>query len=121
MYRVVAGLDTDSEEPGYKRIIINPHAGGNLSYAKASLDTYYGNVSSAWKLVNDHIEMTINIPANTKATVHIPTNSASAIKEMDKLITSNPDVKIIKSSDTEVVVEVGSGQYHFVSPYATKY
>ena len=120
MYRVVAGLDTDMEGPGYKKITINPHIGGNLTHVSASLETYYGKVISSWKLTNDNLEMSITIPANTKATVHIPTKSASDIKEMDKLITTNPGIKILTSNNSEVVVELGSGDYRFVSPYVKK-
>ena len=120
MYRVVAGLDTDIEGPGYKRIVINPHIGGNLTHAAASLETYYGKVSSAWKMTGENLEMTITIPANTKATVHIPTTSASSVKEMDKLISSIQDIKILKSNNDEVVVELGSGDYRFQSLFAKK-
>jgi alpha-L-rhamnosidase len=120
MYRVVAGLDTDLEGPGYKKIVINPHIGGNLTQASASLQTYYGKITSAWKLVNDKLELTVIIPANTKATVRIPTSSAADVKEMDKLITANPGIKILTSNSSEVVVEIGSGDYRFISPYVQK-
>jgi alpha-L-rhamnosidase len=120
MYRVVAGLDTDLEGVGYKKITINPHIGGNLTYVSASLDTYYGKVISSWKLINDNLEMSISVPANTKATVHIPTTTSSSIKEMDKLISDVPDIKILKSSNREVIVELGSGDYRFQSLFAKK-
>ncbi|MFI5195425.1 MAG: family 78 glycoside hydrolase catalytic domain, partial [Chitinophagales bacterium] len=35
MYRDVAGLDTDPAFPGYKKIRIMPHPGGNFSYVQA--------------------------------------------------------------------------------------
>jgi alpha-L-rhamnosidase len=120
MYRVVAGLDTDIERPGYKKIIIKPHIGGNLTHAAASLETYYGKVGSAWKLAGENLEMTITIPANTKAMVHIPTTSASSVKEMDKPISSIPDIKLLKSNNDEVIVELGSGDYRFQSIFAKK-
>ena len=118
MYRVVAGLDNDMERPGYKKIVINPHIGGNLTHASASLETYYGMVSSAWKLVNDNLELTVIIPANTKATVQIPTSSVVDIKEMGKPISGNTDIKMLKSTNDHVVVELGSGEYRFVSPFS---
>jgi alpha-L-rhamnosidase len=120
MYRMVAGLDTDMDGPGYKKITINPHIGGNLTHASASLQTYYGKVSSAWKLMNDNLELTVIIPANTKATVQIPTTSPSDIKEMDKIISANPEIKILKSTNDNVIVELGSGEYRFVSSYIKK-
>src|SRR6185295_7863043 len=50
MYRVVAGIDTDEDRPGYKRIRIKPHPGGSLTFANADLMTYYGKISSHWKV-----------------------------------------------------------------------
>jgi hypothetical protein len=42
------------------------------------------------------------------------------IKEMDKLIALNTDIKIQKSTNDYVIVELGSGEYRFVSPYSKK-
>jgi hypothetical protein len=39
---------------------------------------------------------------------------------MDKPISAVPDIKILKSSDTEVIVELGSGDYRFQSLFAKK-
>ena len=72
MYRVVAGLDTDEEQPGYKKIIIRPHPGGKLTNAAATLNTYYGKLHSGWKLENDKLTLEVEVPANTTATVYIP-------------------------------------------------
>src|SRR5205085_1510675 len=52
MYRVIAGIDTYENAPGYKKIKIRPVIGGGLTYANADLKTYYGTVSSHWKIDN---------------------------------------------------------------------
>jgi alpha-L-rhamnosidase len=59
MYRAVAGIDTYTDEPGYKHIRIMPHVGGNLTYANADLKTYYGTVSSHWKIDNE-LQLDVN-------------------------------------------------------------
>ena len=41
MFRVIAGIDIDPSGPGYKRIYIAPHPGGNLTHAGAELETLY--------------------------------------------------------------------------------
>jgi len=46
MYRVMAGIEIDPAEPGYKHILIQPQPGGGLTYAKASFDSMYGRVAS---------------------------------------------------------------------------
>jgi alpha-L-rhamnosidase len=58
-----------------------PHVGGNLTYANADLKTYYGTVSSHWKVDNEKFQLDVEIPANTKATIYIPTNTTESITE----------------------------------------
>src|SRR5436190_15906863 len=61
MYRVVAGIDTYPDAPGYKHIRIMPHVGGDLTYANADLKTYYGVVSSHWKIDSDRLQLDVEI------------------------------------------------------------
>ncbi len=114
MYRVVAGIDTYTDGPGYKHIKIMPHVGGDLGYAKADLSTYYGNVGSSWKRDGDKIIFDVEIPCNTKATICFPVNSIQLIKENDWQIDTQK-INLIKSEQGEyITTEVGSGKYHFV-------
>ena len=88
MYRVVAGLDFDPEQPGYRHIIIAPHPGGGLTRARAALETLYGRASSSWTLANGQLTLKVEVPPNTRATVRMPDGT---------------------------VQEVGSGSYAFTS------
>lgn len=115
MYRVITGLDTYEDGVGYKHIKIKPHVGGGFTNAAATLQTYYGPVSSGWKIVNDQLLVDIDIPANTKATVYIPAATSNDITEGNVALTSNG----IIATGTEagyVVLELGSGDYHFATP-----
>ena len=101
MYRTIAGIDTkEAEGAGYKSIIIKPELGGNLTYAKGSLETNYGLVSSSWKIENNKLLLDIEVPANTNATIEFPTNKIETIKESKKILNSKTKT-------------VGSGKYHF--------
>jgi alpha-L-rhamnosidase len=72
MYSVVAGLGLDEAQPAYKHIFIAPHPGGGLTYAKASVDSVYGRVSSAWELADGKFKLKVEVPPNTTATVTMP-------------------------------------------------
>ncbi|HEX9186556.1 MAG TPA: family 78 glycoside hydrolase catalytic domain, partial [Vicinamibacteria bacterium] len=50
MYRVVAGLDLDPREPGYRHVLVQPQPGGGLTAAEARLETPYGEAASGWAL-----------------------------------------------------------------------
>ena len=92
-----------------------PHISDSLSFANADLKTYYGTVSSHWKTDNGKLQLDIEIPANTKATVYIPANSAESVMEGTVALSASKDIKVIGKDGNYVVVEVGSGKYHFSS------
>jgi alpha-L-rhamnosidase len=110
----MVGIDTYEDGVGYKHIKIKPHIGGDFTFASASLDTYYGKVSNSWKIVNGYLLMDVEIPPNTKATVFVPGQNAGAIKESGKVLSQVNGIKEKVSEDGYVVLELGSGNYHFV-------
>ena len=109
MYRVVAGIDTYEDGVGYKHIKIKPLIGGGLKNASASLQTYYGKVSSGWKLEGDKLIMEIEIPANTTATIYIPASGKEAITEKGNSLLAG--LKIIDDEKGYVGLQLGSGRY----------
>jgi alpha-L-rhamnosidase len=113
MYRVAAGIDTYEEDPGYKHIRIQPHIGGGLTNASATLQTYYGKVASGWKTEGDKIIVDIDIPANTKATVYLPAANADMIKENGAAVSSSKDIEVAGTENGYVELKTGSGKYQF--------
>lgn len=88
MYRVVAGIDTKADQPGYKGIIVKPTLDNRLTSASAEYQTYYGKIRSSWKIEGGKVVLDVEIPPNTKATIYVPGGET---------------------------VEVGSGSYNFTS------
>lgn len=113
MYRIIAGIDTKEDGPGYKQIVIKPTIGGGLSNVAADYETNYGKVSSHWKVDGSNLLLDVEIPANTTATIYIPGNSSSTITEGGKAIANTPGIKAGEAADGYVAVNVGSGVYHF--------
>jgi alpha-L-rhamnosidase len=114
MYRVVAGLDTYEDGPGYKHIKIQPHIGGGLTNASASLQTYYGKASSGWKIEGNKIILDVEIPANTKATVLVPVGNADLVKENGMPLSK--DIEVTRDENGYIGLKIGSGKYHFEIP-----
>lgn len=114
MYRTVAGINWDEEAPGYKKIIIRPHLTDSLSFASASLQTYYGNVSSEWKKENGNLVLNVEVPPNTTATVFVPATDANTIFESGNKISAVKDIQVIGKAENYISVKIGSGKYSFV-------
>jgi alpha-L-rhamnosidase len=113
MYRIVAGIDTDNVAVGYKKIIIKPQPGGNLTTAKATLESNYGLISSEWEIEKDVFKMNIEIPANTTAIVFIPSKENSSIAENGKTLSLIKEIKIQRKEKSYTIIEIGSGHYNF--------
>ena len=91
LHRSVAGLAP--AEAGYRRLSIQPRPGGGLTSARARHLTPYGPAESSWRLQAGHIEVSVTVPPNTRATVHLPGSGGAH--------------------------EVGSGTHRWSYPYAS--
>ncbi|PWT72559.1 MAG: alpha-L-rhamnosidase [Bacteroidetes bacterium] len=114
MYRVIAGMDTYEDQPGYKHIKIAPHTGEGLTSADGDLQTYYGKLSSHWKMENGQFNLEVEIPANTRANVFVPAGSPDKIKADGQPLNGNKDIKVIANANGYVELSLGSGKYAFV-------
>ncbi|GES18357.1 alpha-L-rhamnosidase [Acrocarpospora pleiomorpha] len=70
IHRTVAGLAPGS--PGYRHMIIQPLPGGRLTQARAAHLTPYGLAEVSWERAHGELELTVQIPPSTTATVHLP-------------------------------------------------
>jgi len=85
LYRVVAGLELDVQKPGYKHIVTQPHPGGEMTRAKAVHQSLYGQVVSGWEQKDGQLQVTIEIPANTTATVRLPQARLDRVRKVGSL------------------------------------
>jgi alpha-L-rhamnosidase len=116
MYRVMAGLELDEAAPGYRHILIQPRPGGGFTEVKASHDTMYGRASSGWKVAEGVFELSVEVPANTRATVRLPGASHLEVTESGKAVADTEGISGLRQEGDSVVVQVGSGKYRFRYP-----
>jgi alpha-L-rhamnosidase len=116
LYRVSAGVEIDERQPGYKHILIQPHPGGGLTYAKASVHSMYGLVASGWEIKDGKMTLHVEIPANTTAAVRLPGASLDTVTESGQPLHSVPGVSHVHQDGDVVIAGVGSGTYLFQYP-----
>jgi alpha-L-rhamnosidase len=114
-YQTLAGIHYDKENPGFKHIILKPQPLGDLSHVKASLNTQYGSVASAWKIEKGSFVWNVIIPPNTTATVHVPAKNEAEIMESGMPTGKANGLKYLRMENNAAVFEVGSGIYEFHS------
>ncbi|MES2476369.1 MAG: family 78 glycoside hydrolase catalytic domain [Verrucomicrobiota bacterium] len=115
LYRTVAGIDCDPNQPAFKKIIIRPISGGSITEADGEFRSVHGLITSAWSTANGNFTLTTTIPANTTAEIHVPAKDPNAITESGKPIAAADGVTFLRMEKEAAVFSVGSGRYQFVA------
>nr|WP_244534315.1 glycoside hydrolase family 78 protein [Flavobacterium fluvii] len=84
-YQSLAGIVPDPENPGFKHFFIQPEIVGDMTFVKATYQSIYGNIASAWEKTDGKLILKVEIPANTSATIKLPIAKNSEIKVNGKL------------------------------------
>ncbi len=101
MYRTIGGIDTEEfDGAGYKQIVIKPELGGKLTYAKTSLESPYGKVSTDWTVNTAAFTLKVEVPVNATATVILPSFGTNKLFQDGVELTGDR-------------VRIGSGSYTF--------
>jgi alpha-L-rhamnosidase len=112
MHESIGGIQPTFEKPGYKHFILKPHLTSELKWAKTSMESPYGTIRSDWKSNPDAFEWTVQVPANSSATLYFPWQESWQLREGDQEIKSGTHL-IKEKSQTWLKHDVGSGTYHF--------
>jgi alpha-L-rhamnosidase len=115
-YRGILGISQLA--PGFREVLINPQPGGGLTSAQAYYDSIQGPISNAWSYSGNLFSMTVAIPPNTTAQIHVPTTNSGAITESGVPVASSPGVTFAGVSNNAAIYTVGSGSYVFSSPFS---
>jgi alpha-L-rhamnosidase len=76
----------------------------------------YGKVSSAWTLEGGRLELAVEVPPNTRATVRLPGATLADVTEGGLSLAGGSGIAGQRQDGDAVVVEVGSGRYSFAYP-----
>jgi alpha-L-rhamnosidase len=112
MVENIGGIRSDGA--GYRNIIIAPEPGPTLTSARVSYNSVNGLIRSEWRKEGGKLFLTIDIPANTSATIHLPVAEGTA-KESGLPVTKQEDTRYLgRSEEGKEMLEVGGGHYEFV-------
>jgi hypothetical protein len=79
-YQSLAGIVPDDQNPGFKHFFIQPEIVGDMTFVKATYQSIYGTIASAWEKKDGKLILKVEIPANTSATIKLPIANNSEIK-----------------------------------------
>ncbi len=111
-YAGLGGIGQTENSVAYKEIVIKPEMVGDLTWAKASYQSSYGEIRSEWAKSGNGITMNVTIPANTTALIYVPIKADSVVKESGEDI-SGKDIQVVGEENGRRILKVGSGNYQF--------
>jgi alpha-L-rhamnosidase len=119
LYQSVLGIRPDAAGPGFKKFILAPQpdpATGLIS-AQGSYDSVRGRIVSDWKIEAGIFTLNATVPANTTATIYIPTQNQNSVRESGQPATQVKGVKFLRQVGDASVYAVDSGTYQFTASF----
>ncbi|MFC4598403.1 alpha-L-rhamnosidase C-terminal domain-containing protein [Cohnella hongkongensis] len=112
-------LDLDDSAPAYKLAKIRPGcANGELTFARASLESAYGRAASGWRAEGGDVLVEVDVPANAGADILLPGARLANVTESGTPLQAVEGVRSLAETGEGVRLTVGSGSYRFRFPSA---
>jgi alpha-L-rhamnosidase len=115
IWRELAGIQPDEEQPGFKHFTIRPRPCPGLTWAKGEYGSIRGRILSDWRQEGNRFSLHVVIPPNTTATVCLPAKDAESVMEGAQPVAKAPGVQRIAFESAHAVLQVHSGTYRFES------
>ena len=116
LYRFVLGIDQEPGSAGFQRLLIRPHPGGSLRWARGSYESVRGLIRTEWRLDGDQFRLRVEVPPGAVASVRVPSPDGRMVRDAaghgPGQIASFPGVPGV----AEAVFGVGSGTHEFSGP-----
>lgn len=104
-YESLAGIGTDKEQVGFKKINMSPVFPRGLDYVKASYESVRGMIRSEWKREGNMIEWKVEVPANSSAAITLPYGL--------QLYDQKGGIKNVVNRGKALSFDIPSGSYKF--------
>ena len=79
VYNDVLGIRPDPAAPGFRHFFLAPHPDRRLGFARTTLRTAAGDITSDWRYEGETWIWTFTVPAGATATVTVPGETTSAV------------------------------------------
>jgi len=86
MFRGMAGIGYDVENPGFKHIVLAPQPDPSLKDVDAAYESVYGTITSKMSYGENVWNYAFSIPANTTATLYLP------VEQIDTLLVDGQSI-----------------------------
>jgi alpha-L-rhamnosidase len=113
LYRFAAGIDYDTDDPGFHHILLHPAFDANLGSVEATYQSPYGPIESNWSVSGHLTAWKVVIPPNTRALLILPVKKETFVLVDGKDIHQNQWVHLVRSEDDTQIFTAQPGSYSF--------
>ena len=99
-----------STAPAFNTIVIAPEPGGGLTYATTKYQSIHGTIVSDWKVDGAKFTLTVTVPPNVTAEVHVPAKSAEFARGGNSNFT-----KFLRYENGKAIYTAQPGTWYFSS------
>lgn len=118
MFDSMAGINYDTENPGFKRVVLTPQPDTRLA-VKASYDSAYGAITAESTYEGDTWTYTCKLPSNTTGEIRIPVENMKDCKVNGKAVgdlsLDTDGIKFVTQEDGVAIFEAVSNSFTFVT------
>jgi alpha-L-rhamnosidase len=121
IWRYIAGINPDDNNPGFQNIIIEPQPGAGITNVYSSFISIHGPIVSMWtnNTGSSKYSLSVTIPANVTASVYLPSSNLTSIVEGGIPATNAPGLLYYYTTNAPnftngaSLFTIGSGTYQF--------
>jgi hypothetical protein len=103
-YSGLAGIRQTENSVAFKEVEIKPEPVGDITEAKASFFSPYGEIRSGWRKKEHGLEMNVTIPANTTAVIYVPAKFGA-------MVSLNGRKVVVQYKEGKAILKTGSGEF----------
>ena len=112
-YEDLAGIRSHPDHLAFKKLLMRPSFPHDLDEVNASFHSVRGIIESKWTSRKDSLSWQVRIPVNTTAEVYLPSHDINRISESGKALEEAEGILSLQKKGDRLMVEIGSGLYHF--------
>ncbi|MEU8971985.1 family 78 glycoside hydrolase catalytic domain [Streptomyces monashensis] len=118
MYASMAGIAKDPADPGFRHFFLRPHLDptGRITHVLGAHLSPYGEIVSEWRTDHRTFSHRATVPANSTATLYVPTVDPSGVREGRIPLSRVRGVKYLGFSGGTASYQLPSGHYELTAP-----
>jgi hypothetical protein len=117
LWRNVAGLNSDSDDPGYRSMTIRLQPTKEVHSCRSRYLSVRGAIEIEWAWRGGEFRLDIAVPVGARAKVFFPVGDQDSIRESSTPAKKASGVEFLSMSGSGPVFQVESGRYNFTTTY----